>query len=192
MEGQLLSLGGLTWGRATLALLRASSSRRKCVVGPAKRFPICFVSFLLATFSTRRKFLKSPALYWWQVGDWYLTAPVISLYRHIYDWPINLYRESRTRYNLPSSFSAIGNSWNSRVLLKGTLFLWFSLFRSSKDIEATESRKLVVPFPGIVYRTLMKYSRRQCDNRFDMSGYTNHHVPPPRFFETPKTWYTLT
>jgi hypothetical protein len=52
------------------------------------------------------------------------------------------------------------------------------------DIEATESRMMVVPFLGIVYRTLMKYSRRQRDNRFDMSGYKNHHVPLPPFFET--------
>jgi hypothetical protein len=51
------------------------------------------------------------------------------------------------------------------------------------DVEVTESRKLMVPFPGIVYRTLMKYSRRQRDNRFDMSGYTNHNVPLPPFLE---------
>jgi hypothetical protein len=70
------------------------------------------------------------------------------------------------------------------VLLNGALFLWFSLFRWRMDVEATESRKLVVPFPGIVYLTLMKYSRRQRDNRFDMSGYTNHNVPLPPFFET--------
>jgi hypothetical protein len=52
------------------------------------------------------------------------------------------------------------------------------------DTENTESRMLVVPIPGIVYRTLMKYSRRQRDNRFGMSGYTNHHVHLPPFFET--------
>jgi len=68
------------------------------------------------------------------------------------------------------------------MLLNGTLFLWFSLFHWSMGIEATESRTLVVPFPGIVYSTLMNYSRRQRDNRFDTSGYTNHHVPVPPFF----------